>query len=282
MNIARIFFVTLQLNQWMLRLIHRNNKNEKNMKKYFIALMMLLTIGLSANAASQHHRHHAAPSSVNIHVNKDSANIGITAYSDTTDADSSDVDSAYTNVPVDDADDDDMTSPPESFFKGLAESGMAGGAIAFLICVVVIIALLSPVLLIAVILYFVFRNRNQKYKLAQEAIARGKSVPQELLHESNKTNEFLWVKGIRNCSIGLGLVCLFWILGAESLIGVGLLVFFMGAGQMVIAKTTHKDADGGMDNQGQFDNDSSSAGSNTENSTHTESKTEENITAEQK
>ena len=114
------------------------------------------------------------------------------------------------------------------------------GAFSFFIAVVGIVAILSPIILIAVVLYFIFRNRNQRYKLAQAAIAQGKSVPQELLREDRQTNEYLWSRGIRNASIGLGLVCLFWIIGAEPLIGVGLLVFFMGVGQTIIAKTTHK------------------------------------------
>jgi hypothetical protein len=205
------------------------------MKKYFIVFMMLLVIGFNVDASAQRHRHHQ---NVSINVNKDSSSVGITAYSDTTAEDSADVDTAQTysyrnNV-------DDFQNTPKGFFQALANAGFTGGAIAFFVSLLCIIAILSPVLLIAVVLYFIFRNRNQKYKLVEKAMAQGKTIPQELLTVDKQSFEYLWAKGIRNASIGLGLVCLFWILGAEEIIGVGLLVFFMGVGQAIIAKTTRK------------------------------------------
>jgi hypothetical protein len=212
------------------------------MKKYFISLLMILAFGIIADAAAQHHRHHPS-SSVNIKVSKDSSNVGITAYSDTTTTDSADSDTTDTDTVVstsNNSNNDYDSSTPDRFFERFANSGFSMGAFSFLIAVVGIVAILSPIILVAVILYFIFRNRNQKYKLAQAAIAQGKSVPQELLREDRQTNEYLWSRGIRNASIGLGLVCMFWIIGAEPLIGVGLLVFFMGVGQAIIAKTTHK------------------------------------------
>lgn len=207
------------------------------MRKYFVVLLMLLALGMTAGAASQHHRHHPR-TSVNINVNKDSANMGITAYSDTTDTDTAQVDSA--NDASYDDDHYSSSTPPEEFFKSMADAGIAGGAIAFLVSLVVIIAILSPVLIVAIVLYFIFRNRNQRYKLAQAAIASGKAVPHELLREDRQSDDFLWSKGIKTASIGLGLVFFFWILGAEPLIGVGLLVFCMGVGQAIIAKTTKR------------------------------------------
>lgn len=210
------------------------------MKKCFIVFVMLLVIGFSVNASAQRHRHHQNVS-MSVNVNKDSSNVGITACSDTTDADSADVDTAHTytynhnNIDFDDS--------PGSFFQALSKAGFAGGAIAFFVSVIAIFAILSPVLLIAVILYFIFRNRNQKYRIVEKAMSEGKTIPEELITADKQSFEYLWSKGIRNASIGLGLVCLFWILGAEELIGVGLLVFFMGVGQAVIAKTTRRPSD---------------------------------------
>ena len=207
------------------------------MKKYFISFLMILAFGISAEATAQHHRHHPR-ASVNINASKDSSNVSITAYSDTTAVDSTDADTTY--AASYNNNNDYNSSTPDRFLEHFANSGFNMGAFSFLFAVVGIVAILSPIILIAVILYFIFRNRNQRYKLAQAAIAQGKSVPQELLREDRQTNEYLWSRGIRNASIGLGLVCLFWIIGAEPLIGVGLLVFFMGIGQTIIAKTTHK------------------------------------------
>ena len=207
------------------------------MKKYFISFLMILAFGITAEATAQHHRHHPR-ASVNINAGKDSSNVSITAYSDTTAVDSTDTDTTY--AASHNNNNDYNCSSPDNFIEHLANSGFNMGAFSFFIAVVGIVAILSPIILIAVVLYFIFRNRNQRYKLAQAAIAQGKSVPQELLREDRQTNEYLWSRGIRNASIGLGLVCMFWILGAEPLIGAGLLVFFMGVGQTIIAKTTHK------------------------------------------
>jgi len=48
-------------------------------------------------------------------------------------------------------------------------------------------------------------------------------------------------------SIGLGIAVFFWILGAEVLSGVALIVAFYGAGQMVMAKTSVDGNDGFAD-----------------------------------
>lgn len=202
------------------------------MKKCFIVLVAILMMGYVLDASAQRHRHHQ---SVTVNVDNDSSAVGITACSDTTDTDSAAVDTAQYNYSIDDAD------GGSGAFKDLCLS-MAhnGGGIAVLFSLLGIAILLAPVLLIAVILYFVFRSRNQKYKLAERAISEGKPIPQELLRVDKQSYEYLWTRGIKNAALGIGLVCLFWILGAEELIGIGLLVFFLGVGKMVIAKTTRR------------------------------------------
>lgn len=53
----------------------------------------------------------------------------------------------------------------------------------------------------------------------------------------NVYDEYMFRKGIRNISIGVGLSLMFWFFGAEPLIGVGLLIACMGAGQLFISRT---------------------------------------------
>ena len=46
----------------------------------------------------------------------------------------------------------------------------------------------------------------------------------------------MWRRGIRNVSIGIGLMLFFWFLGAEPLVGIGGLVACLGAGQMFMVR----------------------------------------------
>ena len=69
----------------------------------------------------------------------------------------------------------------------------------------------------------------------------GQAMPSSarLVNKRTYTNEEQWQRGIKTASIGLGLIALFWTIGAEQLIGVGVLVLCMGAGQMLIGRTSH-------------------------------------------
>ena len=55
------------------------------------------------------------------------------------------------------------------------------------------------------------------------------------------TEDDMWQRGVKNTSIGVGIMALFWVMGAHGLIGIGILVACLGVGQMIIARTTKKD-----------------------------------------
>lgn len=109
-------------------------------------------------------------------------------------------------------------------------------AIAFvLLCILVV---LSPFLFVALIIYLVLKNRNQRYRLAEKAMESGRPIPDNLLKKDDFSNEALWKKGVKNGCLGIGLVVCFYIIGANPLTGIGWLVFFYGLGQCIIARTT--------------------------------------------
>lgn len=131
---------------------------------------------------------------------------------------------------------------------------------------IVLIVFGLPVLLIAVILYFVFRNRKEKYELQKMAIEKGLN-PNTVYYTGNQTetkeanmtsgttassnvnpaafgnlsdsmtpDNVLWEKGVKQMCLGAGVALLLgFIVDAEfSLVGV--LVFFLGLGKVIIAR----------------------------------------------
>ena len=105
--------------------------------------------------------------------------------------------------------------------------------------------MLSPVALIVMILYFVFRRRKERYKIVEKAMETGRPLPKDMLNPDLESKELLWRKGVKNFFIGLGLVALFLSFGFDSLTGVGALVAIYGVGQAVIARTSVGKGGGG-------------------------------------
>ena len=204
------------------------------MKKYLIAIAMVLTLSTNANATAQKHRHTPRTEQVSDTVkhNPDA----IEAFSDTTaaksnaNADFDDDDDNYTRyqvrTPVEDA-----GEVMEKVFGGL------GIAMIIPILAIVIFGLLLPLIILFTVLYFVNRNRRDKYRLAEMAIKNGQPIPDELLKEvkddwdSNSYNA-----GIRQMFTGVGLAIFLGIILDELGLGIGALVFFIGLGKWYIAR----------------------------------------------
>lgn len=164
---------------------------------------------------------------------------GIVAYSDTTVTDTAAANSA-------DGEDQHgagaMTindvSDPFNLIAYLTTLDFGGVIVAIFFVLLCIITVLSPVILIAVILYLVFKRRNDRYRVIEKAMETGQPLPDDMKRGAIESNEVLWRKGVKNFFIGLGLIAVFVSFGIESLIGVGVLVALYGAGQGVIAKTS--------------------------------------------
>lgn len=97
-----------------------------------------------------------------------------------------------------------------------------------------------PIFIVAILLYFSYKNKQAKYKLASEALAAGKEVPENLFKNNpQKENVDVLQKGIKNVFLGIGLGVFLWVLTEEKgIAAIGFLIFCIGIGQVVIAYAT--------------------------------------------
>ena len=107
-----------------------------------------------------------------------------------------------------------------------------------------------PIFIVALVLYFGYKNKQAKYKLASEALAAGKEIPQELFRGNvKKDNDDTLRKGIKNVFLGIGLGVFLWVLTSEEgIAAIGFLIFCIGLGQVVTAYATRpKETNTGTD-----------------------------------
>lgn len=101
-----------------------------------------------------------------------------------------------------------------------------------------------PLFIVIAILWFKYKNKQAKYRLASQAIASGKEIPQELFeadYSSPSQNNDILSKGIKNVCLGIGLTVFLWMLTeVKGVAAVGFLIFCMGVGQILIAYATRE------------------------------------------
>ena len=205
------------------------------MKRYLIIILLAGALLAPVTIQAQKHRHH--PQVVNpTSLPDDTA--GIVAYSDTTS-----IDTAGTSLPAsvdDDFDDEDVyvDNFPLNDLKDMFGVGVGGTIVAILVILVMLLIAIAPFLVVIFIVYLVFKNRRQRYELAEKAMSSGQQIPQELVRTERQSDDYLWKKGIKNIFVGIGLAILFKCLGADPLTGIGWLVALYGVGQAVISKTS--------------------------------------------
>ena len=222
------------------------------MKKCLIAIAMVLTLSMNADAAAQKHRHTPRTELVDSTKNNKDA---VEAYSDTTDV-------------ADDAEDDKYityrrgttysSSDAEELREVLDSVGsFLGPTMALGIVALVIIFLLAPLLIIIAIFYFVNKNRREKYRLAEMAIKNGQPIPDELLKEQKTKDDWErndYAAGMRQLFLGIGLAIFLGYAAGKIGFGIGALIFFIGLGKVIIARKS-----GEMGNKFQSDNYSSNS-----------------------
>lgn len=218
------------------------------MKKYLIAIAMVLTLGQNAEAVAQKHRHTPRTEQVDSSKNKKDA---IEAFSDTTSA-----------ADAEDAEDDKYityrrgttysSSSDAEELKEVLDSvgGFFAPWMAVSFFAIFVIFLLAPLLIIIVVFYFVNRNRKERYKLAQMAIQNGQPIPDEILKDND--GKFLaseYQAGIRQMFVGVGLAIFLGIILGELGIGIGALVFFIGLGKWFVARQSRNTPQNNFNNQ---------------------------------
>lgn len=154
---------------------------------------------------------------------------GIDAYSDTTDTATAIIPQSTTySVSMDSDSMEEMVD---------RMTGFTGEALIAIVAILVIF-FLAPVGALALLFWFIYKNRKQKARLAELAMEKGQPLPEGLAPGRLEPVELVWRKGIRNVSIGLGLACLFAFMEWGWAIGIALFVAIYGGGQMVIARTS--------------------------------------------
>ena len=199
---------------------------------------MLLLLGTAAPEATARpsHRNHPQTEAA---VKKDTA--ALEAFSDTTSA------SAQTPVPADESMnqqshgvfDPSNYDDPISFYDALWTAGSIGGVlVAIFITLVTLTIFFLPLIVVIVLIRYLIRRHNDRVRLAEKAMETGNGPQEAEAIQSEpqpmEGDEQMWRRGIRNASIGLGLMVMFAFWDALPLSGVGALVLFYGLGQMAI------------------------------------------------
>lgn len=205
------------------------------MKKTIFLMAMLLALSAAApmaSAAPQSHRNRPHTQMVD-KKDKDAADEeGIVAYSDTVTADTASAANGGSTF-----DNHDSMSRDEllSFFNS-----MPGWIIKFvlILCVFVpmLLCFLAPIIVVLLVIRYFMRRHKDRVRLTEMAMEKGEPFTDELKPLSKKSPEYMWRRGVRNTSIGAGLMIFFWFFGMQSLMGIGALVACIGLGQMFMVK----------------------------------------------
>lgn len=183
-----------------------------------------MLLGSAVPMEAQRHRH--TPRTAVVDDRK--ADNGIEAYSDT----SSTVQPIDTTAYDATTDADDINDSN----RFLGTSGFVGIVITILLLGVVLLFLFMPLIIVLLILRYMVRRHNDRVRLAEKAIEHGQPIGEGEMPLSKKSPDYLWRRGVRNVSIGAGLALFLWLLGADSLVGIGLLVACLGLGQMFMVR----------------------------------------------
>lgn len=118
--------------------------------------------------------------------------------------------------------------------------------------VVAVVAIVSvfglPLLAVCFIAYLIYRNRRNKYRLAQSAIDKGQEIPAEIINVDKTTTDVINSdsiykmkrEAVRRIFIGIGLaVFLGYLIGKLGMM-IGLLVVIIGVGKYVVAMMDEK------------------------------------------
>lgn len=191
------------------------------MKKTIFLMAMLLTLSAAApmaSAAQQSHRNRPHTQMVDKKDKDATDEEGVVAYSDT------------------------VTADTASAANGGAtfDNSLPGWIVKFflIVCVFVpmLLCFLAPIIVVLLVIRYFMRRHKDRVRLAEMAMEKGEPFTDELKPLSKKSPEYMWRRGVRNTSIGAGLMIFFWFFGMQSLMGIGALVACIGLGQMFMVK----------------------------------------------
>ena len=159
------------------------------MKKLMLLLSVATLLAMPMTDASAQSHRHTPRTTANVTVDKNGAKVsaaidndtinGVVAFSDTTNATAQDEDSQDEEYTYQYSSDNDI--------QELKDVMNALGTSVFLpIALVAILFMVAPVIIIIIICYFIYKNRQQKLKLAEMAMKNGQPIPDSVLGYSTK------------------------------------------------------------------------------------------------
>ena len=154
------------------------------------------------------------------------------AYSDTTDTTSYDITVVSPGHRMGGFTNSNMLN---DIFDGVGEQNFIWMIFAMIFLVLILVV--APIVIFVILLYFIFRNRKQKMKLAEMAMQNGQPIPDQLLEDQKEDNNVLWQKGMRQTFLGIGLMFFLGYTAGEVGFGIGALITAIGVGKLIIVKT---------------------------------------------
>ena len=211
-----------------------------NMKKGLIVLTVLMALSVSVPTLAQKHRHTPQDTELVDTTNNSSA---VDAFSDTTAVDTAVGSNSRTFHYEWDSDNDEDVEKLLGWVDSTVEKHTwAAWTIAIIVIIFVFLLLLSPIIFLVLLIWLVSRNRKQKVQMAQMAMENGQPIPNQVLQQPKGEINDEYQKGLRQCFVGIGLAIFLGLVAEEVGFGIGALVFFIGLGKVIAAKTAEKNA----------------------------------------
>lgn len=208
------------------------------MKQGLIVLTVLMALSVSVPTLAQKHRHTPQDTELVDTTNNSSA---VDAFSDTTAVDSVVGSNSRTFHYEWDSDSDEDVEKLLGWVDSTVEKHTwAAWTIAIIVIIFVFLLLLSPIIFLVLLIWLVSRNRKQKVQMAQMAMENGQPIPNQVLQQPEGEINDEYQKGLRQCFVGVGLAIFLGLVAEEIGFGIGALVFFIGLGKVIAAKTAEK------------------------------------------
>lgn len=210
------------------------------MKRYtFLTIMAAMMLYVTTPATAQKHRHHPVAQQTT-QVADTTDNNGIEAFSDTTSV----VDPAQTSttatqtytVDYDEDIDDMFSGTPLDLWAKTIGFGIGGIFLAIFILLLLFLLCISPFIILALIIRMLIKRHNDNVTLSAKAIEQGQPLPETDVEIDTQYRE----KGVKNTSIGVGLLLMGMIMEISVLSAVGALVACYGLGYIYISRKNDK------------------------------------------
>lgn len=137
----------------------------------------------------------------------------------------------------------------ETLFSVIEGGSKLTGLISSITAIMLVLVVFGfPALVVFLIIYFIYKNRQNRYKMMEAAYAAGKDVPYSARSEQHTDS---MKQGIRKLALGIGLSLLFWFAwGNLFLTSIGFLIICIGMGEIAcgwldMKKGDHRAGEGG-------------------------------------